>query len=182
MAVFLALSLFSPEFIPLLFTTNDRMTLLLTSVGAGLVVGSFEEIGWTGFAVPRLRQRYALLVTGIVMGMVWGAWHSLVFWESDTFAGVLPLALLLVRLFAWLPAYRVLMTWVYNHTESLFVAILMHGSLVASQFIFSPRTLAGTTALVSLLVWAAVLWGTVAVIMLTSRGHLSQQPLREQAV
>ena len=60
------------------------------------------------------------------------------FWEPGSFSGAFPLALLLVKLFSWLPAYRVLMVWVYDRTGSLLVAMLMHGSLTATQLILMP--------------------------------------------
>jgi hypothetical protein len=78
------------------------------------------------------------------------------------------LALLLARLFSWLPAYRVLMVWVYDRTESLLVAVLMHISLVASTGIIDP-VLAGGSLLAFLLVKAAVLWVIVAAVPLTQR-------------
>ncbi|HRW08530.1 MAG TPA: type II CAAX endopeptidase family protein, partial [Caldilineaceae bacterium] len=108
---------FSTAYMPAIITTDARVTLLLTSIAAGLLVALFEEIGWTGFVVPRLRQRYGIFVTALIVGLVWGAWHFPPFWEADTFAGGFPLLLLLARLFSWLPAYRVLMVWVYDHTE-----------------------------------------------------------------
>ena len=59
--------------------------------------------------------------------------------EGATSSGTLPLALyLLVLLFSILPAYRVLMVWVYDRTGSLLVAILMHTSLLASTLIIIP--------------------------------------------
>lgn len=173
----LILAPFSPTYLPAIFTADDMVALLLTSIVVGLMVGIFEELGWTGFAIPQIRTRYGILTTALIVGVVWGAWHFLLFWEADTFSGALPLALLLARLFAWLPAYRVLMVWVYDHTESLLVAILMHTSLVASQFVLFPATLAGVTALVSILVWAAVLWAVVAVIGLVNRGQIVQHPV-----
>jgi membrane protease YdiL (CAAX protease family) len=112
-----ALSLLSPEFLPGIVTSDDKASLLLAGLAVGLLFGIFEELGWTGFAIPMLRRRYGILATGLIVGVVWGAWHFLLFWESDTFSGVLPLALLLVRLFTWIVAFRVLMVWVYDHTE-----------------------------------------------------------------
>jgi membrane protease YdiL (CAAX protease family) len=103
-AVLLALSLLYPEFLPVIFTSDDKATLLLTGITAGLMVGLFEELGWTGFAVPRLRLRYGVLTTGLIVGLLWGAWHFILFWESGSFSGALSLALLLGRLFSWLPA------------------------------------------------------------------------------
>jgi membrane protease YdiL (CAAX protease family) len=163
-AVLLALSLLSPEFLPALFTSNDWPVLLLSGIVAGLVVGFFEELGWTGFAVPRMRPRYGVLTTGIIVGLLWGAWHFLPFWESDSFSAALPLALLLARLFSWLPPYRVLMVWVYDHTESLLVVILMHAGLVFSTLTLPSMELSGMALLTWLLVWAAVLWAVAAAV------------------
>ncbi len=167
-AVLLALSLFPPRFLPAVFTSDDRATLLLLGIVGGLVVGLFEELGWTGFAIPRLRLKYGAFTTGLIVGLLWGAWHFLLFWESDTFSGAFPLALLITRLFSWLPAYRVLMVWIYDRTESLLVAILMHMSLVATMGIIDP-SLTGWRLLTFILVRAAALWIIVAVVGLTQQ-------------
>ena len=42
---------------------------------AGLSVGIFEELGWTGFAIPMLRLRFDALQTDTIVGFLWGAWH-----------------------------------------------------------------------------------------------------------
>ena len=132
------------------------------------MVGFFEELGWTGFAIPRMRLRYGILATGIIVGLLWGAWHFLLFWESDSFSGAFPLALLLARLFSWLPAYRVLMVWVYDRTESLLVAMLMHVSLVATLQIIDP-SLTGGRLLTFILVRAAVFWVIVVAVLSAQR-------------
>ena len=179
-AVSLALSLLSTEFLPAILTTDDKARQLLSGLVAGLMVGIFEEIGWTGFAIPRLRLRYGVLSTGLIVGLLWGAWHFLLFWESGSFFGALALALLLVRLFSWLPAYRVLMVWVYDRTGSLLVAMLMHASLVASQLILMPLPLSAVPLLTSILGWAAALWAVVTAIAVANSGQLSRQPLRRR--
>jgi len=176
-AAVLALSLSSSEFVPSILTTSDKTSLLLIGIFAGLMVGIFEELGWTGFAIPRMKLRYGILGTGLIVGVLWGAWHfPPFFWGSGAASGTLPLALFLpVLLFTWLPAYRVLMVWVYDRTESLLVAMLMHVSLVASNVILVP--LATGVALVTYdLVWAAVLWVVVGAVAVANGGHLSRQP------
>jgi len=79
----------------MIFTTDDKAGLVLSGIAAGLTT-VFEEIGWTGFAVPRLRRRYSILTTGLIVGIVWGAWHFLQgLWISGTYSGALPLAFFL---------------------------------------------------------------------------------------
>ncbi|MCK4731405.1 MAG: CPBP family intramembrane metalloprotease [Methanophagales archaeon] len=175
----LVLSLSSPAFLPGVFTTDDKASLLLSGIAVGLMGGLLEELGWTGFAVPKLRLRYGVLTTGLIVGFLWGAWHFLVtFWASGDSSGALSLPLLLPPLLFYavlLPVYRVLMVWVYDRTESLLVAILMHASLTASTvFILQPQA----TALVTYyLVLAAVLWIFVAVVAVAKGGKLSRHPI-----
>lgn len=157
----------SPVFRPPVLAAEHVPVFILSNFVVGLIVGFFEELGWTGFAVPRLRTRWGPVTTGLVVGLVWGAWHFLVFWERDTFSGVLQLVLLLCSLCAWLPAYRILMVWVYDHTGSLLVTILMHASLVASQFVLFPAV-TGTALLTWILAWAMTLWMVVGALVVVA--------------
>jgi membrane protease YdiL (CAAX protease family) len=127
------LSAVSPIFLPGLLLTADRPSFLLLGITAGLMVGVCEELGWTGFAIPRLRTRYGVLATGLITGVLWAVWHVpfIRLWPGVALAGELPLAPFLIAtsffvLLGGLLAYRVLMVWVYEHTESLLVAMLMH--------------------------------------------------------
>jgi membrane protease YdiL (CAAX protease family) len=181
MTVSLALSVLSAEFLPAIFMTNDKAPLLLSGLAAGLIVGIFEELGWTGFAIPRMRRRYGVLSTGLLVGVLWGAWHFIMFWEPGSFSGPLPLAVLFVKLFSWLPAYRVLMVWVYDRTGSLLVAMLMHAVLTSGMLILTPTAISGVPLLIWLVVLAAVLWGVVAAIAVASGGRLSPQLLSRRA-
>ena len=88
--------------------------------------GIFEELGWTGFAIPELRRRYGTLATGVIMGVAWAFWHLLVGrWASGTVSGNLTLASYMLDPFLFLAIFRILMVWVYDCTESLFVVVLM---------------------------------------------------------
>jgi membrane protease YdiL (CAAX protease family) len=155
------------------------------AVAGGLTAGLavvFEEIGWTGFAVPRLRRRYSAFTTGVVLGLAWGAWHLLqTLWVAGAYAGEVPLPVFLVLTIvsgiAQLTAFRVLMVWVYDRTGSLLVATLMHGSLSASSiFLFAPHV-TGTTFVVCGWIAAAAWWGLVAAVSVVTPGLL---PARSQ--
>jgi uncharacterized protein len=100
-------------------------------------------------------------------------------------SGALPLtiylrAILLVLLVGWLPAYRVLMVWVYERTESLLVAgVPMHASLTFSTLSVAPvapLVISGGGLLTYQLVWAAALWVVVGAVAVAQGGHLSRQP------
>jgi len=143
--------------------------------------GFLEELGWTGFAVPGLRLRYGVLTTGLIVGFLWGAWHFLVtFWASGDSSGALSLPLFLPPLVfyvAVLPVFRVLMVWVYDHTDSLLIAMLMHASLTGSTlFVLKPQA-TNVALMIYYLVLAAVLWFFVAVVAVAKGGKLSRHPI-----
>lgn len=117
-ALLFALALVSAEFLPPTFTAQGIAGAFALGLLPGLLVGLFEELGWTGFAVPAMRRRHGAVFTGVVVGLLWGAWHIVLFWERSSFADPLALGLLVARLFAWVPAYRLLMVWVARpHAE-----------------------------------------------------------------
>jgi len=177
------LSLSSTEFLPGIITSANMVSLVLTGIVVGLVFGGLlEELGWTGFAVPRLSMRYSIFSTGLIVGVLHGVWHFLpTFWASGDPSGALSLSLFLPPCLFYagvLPAYRVLMVWVYERTESLLVVMFMHASLTASTlFILSPAA-RGVSLMVYYIVLAAALWVVVAVVAVANGGRLSLQPLR----
>ena len=174
-AALLAVLLRSPEFLPGIFTAPAPLGLVLLGVAVGLAAGIFEELGWTGFAIPRLRRAHGLLETALLVGVVWGAWHGPAFWRADSFSAALPFAFLLAQLFAWLPAYRVLLVATHDRTHSLPVVMLMHASLSASTLILARPGLSDAQSLTNVLTWAAVLWVAAGVVILTNRRHPVRQ-------
>ena len=179
-SILLGLSRISSEFQPAIFTSDGKLALVFSSVAMGLAVGFFEELGWTGFATPRLKLRHSVLNTGLIVGIVWGAWHFPPFWKDDTFSAALPLILLLGQLFSWLPPYRILMVWVYDRTESLLLAVLMHTSLMGSLNALVPAELAGTTLITWIFSWAVALWFIVAVGIMIKERFLSGDPAQQR--
>lgn len=163
-----------PEFQPAITIAEDKVTLIITGVVMGLAVGFFEELGWTGFVVPRLRRNFGLLATGLIVGVLWGAWHYPPFSPSGSDSGTLPSAAYLsILLFSFLPAYRVLLVWIYDRTNSLLLVVLMHAPLSASQLVLIPPTLSGAKLVTYDLIFGASLWILVAVVLVASPKKLT---------
>ena len=161
--VLFALSMTSP-----LLTADNKAAVVFGGLGAA-VTTILEEIGWTGFVVPRLRRRYAVPMTGLIVGVMWGLWHFLqqVF-ISGTYAGDIPLLMFLllsvVAAVASLTAYRVLMVWLYDRTGSLLVTTLMHGMLTASSIFWFTPIATGALFLANVWLVAAVMWLLVGAV------------------
>jgi membrane protease YdiL (CAAX protease family) len=193
--VLFPLSVISPVFLPGIVASDAKVSIVLMGIVVALIVGIFEELGWTGFAIPTfMRLRYGVLSTGLIVGVLWGAWHLLGndIWASVATAGGLPLALFVTLrgvslLVGQLLAYRVLMVWVYEHTNgSLLLTILMHASFAACTFILGPVAGPGATSGASLLAYdfalGAVLWVVVGAVALANHGRLSRQSLARRRV
>jgi uncharacterized protein len=81
----------------------------------------------------------------------------------------------------YLTAFRVLMVWVYDRTESIFVAMLMHLSITASLLILNPLGIAGARLIAYSLALAGAVWVVVAAVTMRDRWHLSRRLLRRRA-
>ena len=164
--VLFALSITSP-----LLTADNKSAVVFAGLGAGLTT-ILEEIGWTGFVVPRMRRRYSVPMTGLIVGVMWGLWHFLQQLSvSGTYAGGIPLLVFLMlsvlAAVASLTAYRVLMVWLYDRTGSLLVTTLMHGILTASSIFWFTPIVTGALFLADVWLVAAVMWllvGAVGVV------------------
>jgi uncharacterized protein len=82
-----------------------------------------EEIGWRGYALPRVQSRRTALTASLVIGSLHGLWH-LPLWlrgDADHRLSVYP-AFLIHAL-----ALAVIYTWLYNSTKgSLLLVVLFH--------------------------------------------------------
>ncbi|HEX5070277.1 MAG TPA: CPBP family glutamic-type intramembrane protease [Vicinamibacterales bacterium] len=163
------LSLVSDGYRPGLQTGAGPGVVFGLLVGAG--AGVLEELGWTGFATPRLRARWGILRTGLTLGCIWALWHVLaVLWGIGALNGSVPLGLFVaIDLLAILPVYRVLIVWLHDRSGSLSLAMLMHASLTASLIVLGPAV-TGWRLLAYDAVVAAVLWIFAGVLLMRRPG------------
>jgi membrane protease YdiL (CAAX protease family) len=99
----------------------DQWSGFLAWLVQALLLGFWacEEVGWRGFALPRLLDRWNALTSSIILGIVWACWHLpyfLIGMPNPFYAFVV-----------YTVSVSILMTWVFNHTRgSLFLAIFFH--------------------------------------------------------
>jgi uncharacterized protein len=142
-----------------------------------LVIG--EELGWRGYALPRLQARYGSLVASLILGIIWAGWHlpnqfipGLEFYRY----GFPAFALYVVPM-------TVLFTWLANQTRgSLLLAWLFHGAINTLIFVNPAVDIVQRWWL------SAAVYGTAAVIVvlvygpsLTGRRHAQPQAQVEPA-
>ena len=95
-----------------------------------LVLVPFEEIGWRGYALPRLQAIYGALWASVILGILWSLWHLPLVWVKGAYQeSQSPWTYILVFTVTILPI-SILFTWLYNHTTgSLLLASLFHASI-----------------------------------------------------
>jgi membrane protease YdiL (CAAX protease family) len=140
--------------------------MIILGLTAGLIGGFFEEIGWTGFALPKLQLVFTPFKAAIILGVVHTFWHLL----ADWWGGIhFYKELYVLHFLLWIPglvALRLLITVIYNNTGSLLLAQLTHASFTGSQLMFSPSALNATESIQWYLVFIAVLWAIVAAALI----------------
>lgn len=130
-------------------------------LAVGLIAGAVEEIGWTGFATPRLLARYGALSAGVSLGIVWALWHALVDFRYS--GGTTGSAWIVTFAFAYmltLVPYRILMTALFERTRSGLLGILMHASYTGGLLAF-----VGTLSWGQGLVWQGLLAGALWILV-----------------
>jgi CAAX protease family protein len=133
----------------------------------GIPAGFFEEIGWMGYAFPKMNRNHSALASAIVLGLQWGVWHLPV---VDYLGTATPHGAFWVRYFlaftAAMTAMRVLIAWVYVNTKSVLLSQLMHISSTGALVIFSPARVTAATETQWYWIYAIALWLTVGIIVL----------------
>jgi membrane protease YdiL (CAAX protease family) len=109
-----------------------------------LVGGGQEELGWRGYALGRLQQRFGASRAALLLGVVWGFWHLplyvLVAGYNNAGSTGTSVAAAFAGFVAYTVALSVVLAWAYNSTsESVFFVMLLHGSMNA-LFGFAPET------------------------------------------
>jgi uncharacterized protein len=139
----------------------------------------FEEIGWRGFALPRMEPLQGPLLASVILGLLWALWHLPEFlvpsWAATSGGGSI-LGIILFAITAIM--FSTVTTWVFNNTKaSVLLATLVHTSIDAFTYplgaMFSARALA--SALPMLIGFGVV----VVVLIVLTRGRLSYERLVE---
>lgn len=133
-----------------------------------IVISLGEEPGWRGFLLPRLQARMSGDRYIWVLGALWAVWHYpyVIYHELAAMPTMPPPAMLIGVIVALagytitLIAYTYLYVWLYNHTKSVFLAILFHAFLnMAALIAFSAVREADSLLIMvtALTPWAIVL-------------------------
>lgn len=142
---------------------NDSWYIIIAATVASTVVGgqAGEEIGWRGYALPRLASHFGYARASVMLGVIWALWHLPLFFTPG--ADIYGQSFLVYTLQA--TALSVALAWLYEHTNgSLLLTMLMHAAVNNSKDIV-PSALPGATNPFTLNA-SLVAWLTVALLWL----------------
>jgi membrane protease YdiL (CAAX protease family) len=126
---------------------NWNEVSLLALPGGFLTVflwgGGNEELGWRGFALPRLQERYNSFIASLIIGVIWTLWHA-------------PVGIIELGFVDWakdLPFYTIsvtgisfVATWLYNKTGgSVLLTMIFHASVNSSQSLYPVENMFSQT-------------------------------------
>jgi membrane protease YdiL (CAAX protease family) len=181
--------------ITLLGTTVDptvlsgRLSLVFGAyVFVALIGGGNEEPGWRGFALPRLEERYAPVPATLILGVVWAFWHlpqlvadpNAVYsfaWLVDELPGIVLRVINIV-------GFAFLLTWIYNGTESVLLALLLHAGINTANSTLVPlpiEAITGESFMTVLIAVDIAVWVVAIALIVATRGQLGYDTSRNPA-
>ena len=148
--------------------TGTPWFVMLAAIVVSTPVQAGEEIGWRGYALPRLSTRFGMPVASIILGAIWAGWHLPFFFVSgtDKSGQSFPVYALAVT------ALSVAMAWLYWRTNgSLLLTMLMHAAVNNTNIV---PTLASSAANPFTLRSSLVSWLTTALLWICAGYFLVQ--------
>lgn len=120
---------------------ETRPVLMIVAIVFSTWAQAGEEIGWRGFALPRLTHKLGLVGASLVVGVIWAAWHLPLFFVrgADTYGQSFPVFLLEVT------ALSFALAWLYWRTGgSLLLVMVLHAAINNTKDIV-PSVVPGAT-------------------------------------
>jgi len=146
---------------PPLIITPIRWAAILSMVIMHTLQGATgEELGWRGYALPALEERFSPLGSALLLGVLIAGWHSILHWLSPT--GIPEWQ------FWWvIICYSVIVAWIYNQSaRSLLIVSLFHFSFNFSLELVTNRlALISLSSLFSRYVWIYSILALVVMIL-----------------
>ncbi|WP_436911998.1 CPBP family intramembrane glutamic endopeptidase [Halosimplex marinum] len=99
--------------------------------------GGQEDLGWRGFMLPLLQERYSALASSLLVGVAWAGWHLPLFLNAATTHGAWPLSQQLLWIVSILSG-SVLWAWMYNSTGGSVLAVAVFHAGVNGMGVFHP--------------------------------------------
>jgi membrane protease YdiL (CAAX protease family) len=155
-------------------TLLSAVIMLAFMIFPGSALG--EEIGWRGYALPRLQAGRSALSASLILGVIWGFYHLPLYFTGQAFR---PLSLFPLFVVSTI-ALSVIITWLYNSTGgSLLLVVLLHATFnLPLTLLIAPL---GSRVTVPFLLYVGLLVvAAIVVVIWAGPKHLSRKHHRQE--
>jgi membrane protease YdiL (CAAX protease family) len=98
-----------------------------------IVGGGQEEIGWRGYILPLLENKFGYILGSLIIGIIWTLWHLPLFFIEGTVQNNINILLYMVLLIG----YSYIFSWIISISKNLLLsAVVAHGTLNAFLELF----------------------------------------------
>lgn len=130
----------------------------------------WEEIGWRGFLLPILQEKYTAIESSLMIGFVWGLWHLPIYLAINPYGD--KTIIFFLMMFIGCFALSIIATYLYNSTKgSLLTCILFHNAINTSAAYFFGNIKG--EELRPLLIWILLLIVSAVIIFFKTKGSLN---------
>ena len=150
---------------------DEPWFIIVAAIAISTPVQAGEEIGWRGYALPRMANRMGLGPSSLLLGVLWSVWHLPVFFlpGADKFGQSFPVYLIGTT------TLSVAMAWLYANTRgSVLMTMLMHSAVNQTTGIV-PSAVPGATEVFALSP-SLVAWLTVGLMSAVAVWCLARMP------
>lgn len=158
----------------------ERLSIYLPTLAFMAVFGGGnEEPGWRGFGLPELQKSFSPAIATLILGVVWAFWHApILLGIEEVMSGAMPAGALLqltgVTLVS-ITMHAFWYTWLFNRTGSVLLCILLHAGYNTANgllLLVGVEALSGSSYQTLLVLMTSVLVGSVAILLIATRGRL----------
>lgn len=152
--------------------------LLLPALLAQALIVFGEELGWRGFALPRLQSKDNALIASLIIGVIWGVWHLPMAFAPAAGAAVSQVPLLWFGVDILASAF--IFTWIFNNARgSLLLALLFHASNnTAAVFLPIFSTIQDDFRLFTII--AGLRWAAALIIVIFGGSYFARSYSQEE--
>lgn len=129
-------------------------SLIIFTTPIAIIGGGLEEIGWRGYLLPKLLDKFSPTIATLVVGCVWSIWHSPMWFVVGSHQQKLmfiPFAISCI-------ATSFIMTPLFYKTRSIWLCILLHAIDNACSYIFWVSVDANLTIAIFPLIIAIIIF------------------------
>lgn len=148
---------------------SEAWYVIIAAIVISTLFQSGEEVGWRGYALPRLAARFGLGTSSVLLGVLWACWHLPIFFMPGADKQGQSFIVYVLQV----TALSVAMAWLYVRTNgSLLLTMVMHSAVNQTKDIV-PSVVPGAASPFSLST-SAVAWLTVGLLWLCAACFLVQ--------